>query len=68
MPQRSFHVFISVSSPRLLTAQLFPGQLTINEDFKEEMNNKSSPLFKETAKNITDAVGDHTEDLVVHFE
>lgn len=67
MLQQSFHVFISVSS-RFLTAQLFPGQLTINRTFEEDMENKNSALFKDTAKNITDAVGDHMEDLVVHFE
>ena len=55
-------VFISISFLRLPTAQVFPGQLQIQRPFSEEMNNKNSLLFIETAKNITDGVGDHLQD------
>lgn len=51
-------VSVKFSSLHLHSAQVFPGQLHITSvNFVEEMRNRSSPIFQETAASITAAVG-----------
>lgn len=60
-------LFSSISSLRLLTAQVFPGELQLQTAFSPNMTDKNSDEFISTAKEITDAVGDHIKDPL-HFE
>ncbi len=47
-----------VSSPSLHLAQVFPGDLHFTSMvFVEAMSDRSSEIFRETAQNISDAVG-----------
>lgn len=60
--------FYLLLCPHLLTAQVFPGVLSLQTNYDKKMSDKTSVLFKETAKNITNVVSEQVQDRVALSE
>lgn len=60
-----FHLVLCL---HLLAAQVFPGALSTQIVYNENMSNKNSDEFKDTAQKITTAVSEQTRDRVALSE